>query len=120
VGAVLSFVGLSAQDSSEYLVKRVIALPGDRVSCCNALGRLTVNGSPLAEPYAIVPPGNVKAATRSFDEVVPADSLWVMGDNRYNSRDSSLNQDLPGRGFVPMDDVVGVAAAITWPVAHWA
>jgi signal peptidase I len=118
--AALTFVGLSAQDSGQHLVKRVIALPGDHVSCCNALGQLTVNKSPLAEPYAVVPPGNVNAATRSFDVVVPADSLWVMGDNRYDSRDSSLNQDLPGKGFVPMADVVGVAVAITWPSRHWA
>lgn len=118
--AALSFVGISTQDSSQYLVKRVIGVPGDHVTCCNALGQLTVNGSPLSEPYAVVPSGGTKAATRSFDVVVPADSIWVMGDNRYNSRDSSLNQELPGKGFVPVKDVVGKAVAITWPIGHWA
>ena len=118
--AALSFVGISTQDSSQYLVKRVIGVPGDHVTCCNALGQLTVNGSPLSEPYAVVPSGGAKAATRSFDVVVPADSIWVMGDNRYNSRDSSLNQELPGKGFVPVKDVVGKAVAITWPIGHWA
>lgn len=118
--AALSFVGISTQDSSQYLVKRVIGVPGDHVTCCNALGQLTVNGSPLSEPYAVVPSGGAKAATRSFDVVVPSDSIWVMGDNRYNSRDSSLNQELPGKGFVPVKDVVGKAVAITWPIEHWA
>lgn len=119
VDAALSFVGLSASDSSQYLVKRVIAVAGDRVSCCNALGQLTVNGTPLKELYAVVSPGSVNAATLSFDVEVPPNSIWVMGDNRYNSRDSSLNQGLPGRGFVPIEDVVGTAMAITWPVARW-
>jgi signal peptidase I len=118
--AALSFVGLSAQDSGQYLVKRVIAVAGDRVTCCNALGQLTVDGSPLSEPYAVVPSAGANAATRSFDVVVPADSIWVMGDNRYNSRDSSLNQELPGNGFVPLKDVVGKAVAITWPIGRWA
>jgi len=46
---------------------------------------------------------------------VPKDSLWVMGDNRYDSADSRYNQDDPGKGFVPIDDVVGRAFVITWP-----
>jgi signal peptidase I len=119
LATALSSVGFSAEDSSEYLVKRVIAVAGDRVSCCNALGQLTVNGSPLREPYAVIPPGAVNAATRSFDAVVPRGSIWVMGDNRYDSRDSSLNQGLPGKGFVPVGDVVGTAMAITWPIGRW-
>ncbi|HEY2556586.1 MAG TPA: signal peptidase I [Diaminobutyricibacter sp.] len=120
VDAAYSIVGLSAQDSSQYLVKRVIGVAGDHVKCCNALGQLSVNGTPLKEPYAVVPPGGANAATRSFDVVVPVGSLWVMGDNRYNSRDSSLNQELPGKGFVPVTDVVGTAMAVIWPTSRWA
>ncbi len=120
VDSAFSFVGLSAQDSSQYLVKRVIGVAGDRVSCCNALGQLMVNGTPLKEPYVVVPPGGANAATRSFDVVVPVGSIWVMGDNRYNSRDSSLNQELPGKGFVPVTAVVGTAMAVIWPASRWA
>src|SRR4029079_2905035 len=47
----LAFVGLSAPDSNDHLVKRVIGLPGDHVTCCNALGQMSVNGVPLDEPY---------------------------------------------------------------------
>jgi signal peptidase I len=42
-----------------------------------------------------------------------------MGDNRYNSQDSSRNQSLPGKGFVPIKDVVGRAILISWPVNRW-
>jgi signal peptidase I len=54
---VLSTVGLSAPDSNDHLIKRVIGLPGDRVACCNAFGQMTVNGVPLAEPYLKLPAG---------------------------------------------------------------
>ena len=118
IDGALSLVGLSASDSDDHLIKRVIGLPGDRVQCCNALGQLMVNGVPLKEPYTIVPSGK-DAATLAFDVTVPADHLWVMGDNRYNSQDSSRNQNLPGKGFVPMSDVVGRAFVITWPINRW-
>jgi signal peptidase I len=116
----LSLIGLAAPDSDNHLVKRVIGLPGDHVACCNALGQLTVNGSPLDEPYTIVPPGYTDAASVHFDITVPKGELWGMGDNRYHSQDSSLNQALPGHGFVPESDVVGRAFVITWPISRWA
>ena len=50
---------------------------------------------------------------------VPKGRLWVMGDNRWDSQDSSRNQNLPGRGFVPEKDVVGRAIVISWPISHW-
>jgi signal peptidase I len=115
----LSIVGLSAPDSDDHLVKRVIGLPGDHVSCCNALGQLSVNGVPLKEPYITLEPGEVDAATLHFDVTVPKGDLWVMGDNRDNSQDSSRNQNLPGKGFVPIKDVVGRAVVISWPIDRW-
>jgi signal peptidase I len=115
----LSVVGLSAPDSDNHLIKRVIGLPGDHVACCNALGQLTVNGVPLKEPYTVIPPGESNAATLSFNVTVPKGDLWVMGDNRYDSQDSSRNQNLPGKGFVPIKDVVGRAMLISWPIGHW-
>ncbi|MFE7845097.1 signal peptidase I [Microbacterium sp. NPDC057407] len=113
---VLSLVGLSAPDSDDHLVKRVIGLPGDHVVCCNALGQITINGVPIDETDYIKLPSDGSAASGDpFDVVVPADSLWVLGDNRYRSKDSRYNQDQPGEGFVPVDNVVGRAFLVTWP-----
>jgi len=116
---LLSVVGLSAPDSNDHLIKRVIGLPGDHVVCCNALGQMSVNGVPLAEPYIKLPPGVTKVSEIDFDKIVPPNSLWVMGDNRYNSQDSRYNGNTPGKGFVPIDNVVGRALVISWPISRW-
>ena len=115
----LTFVGLFASDSDDHLVKRIIGLPGDHVVCCDAAGRITVDGTPIVEPYIQIPPGQKNAATLAFDVTVPKGRFWVMGDNRYNSQDSSRNQALPGHGFVPLDHVVGRAVVVSWPVSRW-
>lgn len=113
---VLSLVGLSAPDSDDHLVKRIIGLPGDHVVCCNALGQITVNGVPIDESsYIRLADGGTAASDVEFDVVVPENSLWVLGDNRDRSRDSRFHQDQPGGGFVPMDNLVGRAFLITWP-----
>lgn len=96
-------------------VKRVIGLPGDRVVCCDAGGRLTVNGAPLTEPY--VKPGDTASDDR-FDVVVPAERLWVMGDHRSDSADSRAHLGDPGGGTVPEDRVVGRVVSIYWPLSH--
>ncbi len=119
ITGVLDFVGLSASDSDDHLIKRVIGLPGDRVACCTADGRMTVNGIPIDEPYLHLPAGVTRASYVDFDVTVPAGSLWVMGDNRNNSEDSRYHQALPSKGFVPIADVVGRAFVITWPVSRW-
>ena len=119
VDGALSIVGLTAPDSNDHLIKRVIGLPGDTVACCNAFGQMTVNGVPLDEKYLLLPAGVTKVSRDDFSVTVPANSLWVMGDNRYNSADSRYNRDKPGNGFVPYDDVVGRAILISWPIHRW-
>lgn len=116
---MLSVVGLSAPDSNDHLVKRVIGLPGDEVKCCNTFGQVSVNGVPLEEPYLNLPSGVTKASGTDFDVTVPKDSLWVMGDNRYDSLDSRYNTNKPGKGFVPIENVVGRAFLVSWPFEHW-
>jgi signal peptidase I len=112
---LLSLVGLSAPDSDDHLIKRVIGLPGDHVVCCNGIGQVTVNGIPVDESsYLKLNPGD-PASALAFDVTVPAGSLWVLGDNRNQSKDSRYNTDQPGKGFVPIDNVVGRAFLITWP-----
>lgn len=116
---VLSLVGLSTQDANNHLVKRVIGLPGDHVVCCNALGQLSVNGTPVDEPYVVLNPGSRAVSGVAFDTVVPKGSLWVMGDNRYNSDDSRFQTATKSKGYVPISDVVGRAFVVSWPVSHW-
>lgn len=84
-------------------IKRVIGLGGDRVTCCDDQGRLTVNGVPLDEPY--LAPGGTDDVR--FDVIVPARAMWVMGDNRPESSDSRAYLGEPGGGFVPIERVVG-------------
>jgi signal peptidase I len=118
---LLSIIGLTAPDSNDHLIKRVIGLPGDVVVCCNEFGQMTVNGVPLDEvgAYVTLPDGVTKVSVDDFEVTVPEDSLWVMGDNRYNSADSRYNQDGPTDGFVPFDHVVGRAILVSWPVDRW-
>jgi len=115
----LTQVGLGAQDSNDHLIKRVIGLPGDTVECCNDYGQMSVNGVPIEEPYAKLPPGETRFSGDDFSVTVPEGSLWVMGDNRYNSKDSRYNRETPSQGFVPMSDVVGRAFVVSWPSTRW-
>jgi len=110
---VLQVIGLSTSDSDEHLVKRVIGLPGDRIVCCNDLGQLSVNGVPIDEPYVKLPADTTDVSGRDFQEDIPEGTIWVMGDNRYDSSDSRFN------GVVPIDDVVGRAFVISWPIERW-
>jgi signal peptidase I len=110
----LTFVGLLPQDSGEHLIKRVIGLPGDHVQCCDAKGRLMVNGVPIDETYLF--PGNTPS-DKTFDVTVPAGNLWVMGDHRGVSEDSRWHLNL-NNGMVPVKDVVGKAFVVVWPLGR--
>lgn len=117
---LLSLVGLTASDSDEHLIKRIIGVPGDHIVCCNALGQLTINGTPIDESaYLNLADGQSAPNVVPFDVVVPEGSLWVLGDNRDHSRDSRFNMDQPSGGFVPIDNLVGRAFLITWPLPRF-
>ena len=110
----VNLVGIAGPDT-DY-VKRVIGVPGDHVVCCNAQGKVTVNGVPLSETSYIFP-GNAPSLVR-FNITVPAGRLWVMGDNRGDSDDSRLRQTDPGGGTIPESAVVGRAFLIMWPLSR--
>ena len=112
----LSAFGLSAPDSKQHLVKRTIGLPGDHVVCCNGLGQMSINGVAINEVYL---DKGVAPSTMKFDVTVPANKLWMMGDNRSSSEDSRFHGDLPSKGFVDQSFVVGRAFVISWPINHW-
>jgi signal peptidase I len=111
--AIAGALGLGQTAETDY-IKRVIGLPGDRVVCCDDVGRVTVNGVPLDES-AYLFPGDVPSLT-TFDVVVPADRMWVMGDHRSASQDSRSRIGAPGGGFVPLDRIVGRAFVRSWPL----
>jgi signal peptidase I len=111
VTKTLEAVGL--YPSGGHLVKRVIGVGGDRVKCCDAQGRVTVNGKALDE-RSYLPKGALPSED-PFDVRVPEGHLWVMGDNRSNSADSRYHMGEPGGGFVADDLVVGKVWALIWP-----
>ncbi len=89
-------------NQEEDYIKRIIGLPGDTVEVSK--GIVSVNGHPLTEPYiAELPAYEGKWS-------VPMDTLFVLGDNRNNSSDSHQ------WGTVEMDDVVGKALFIYFPI----
>ncbi|HEX4399856.1 MAG TPA: signal peptidase I [Galbitalea sp.] len=117
---VLAFLGLAAPTDSNHLIKRVIGLPGDHVQCCNVLGRLTVNGVPLDEPYIHLPSGVTSSDPYTFSVTVPKGDIWVMGDNRNDSEDSAYHETKHDTSpFVPLRDVTGQALLISWPFNRW-
>jgi len=117
-GDVIVFDGEGSfqQTAGTDYVKRVIGVGGDRVTCCDTAGRITVNGRALDETYLY--PGDAPSQVR-FDIVVPDGRLWVMGDHRDDSRDSRDHLGDPGGGTVPVDKVIGRAEWIAWPAGHW-
>jgi signal peptidase I len=113
-------VGVSRPGEKDF-IKRVIGLPGDRVSCCDAQGRILLNGQPVNEPYIQeadnspldLPPGNECRSRRFAEVVVGPGQMWVMGDHRLVSQDSRC------QGQVPIKDVIGRAFVIVWPKKSW-
>ncbi|WP_432138892.1 MULTISPECIES: signal peptidase I [unclassified Streptomyces] len=116
VKQALTFIGLLPSDDEKDLIKRVVGVGGDHVKCCDTQGRITVNGVPLNEGDYLYP-GSAPSET-PFDITVPEGRLWVMGDHRDNSADSRSHQDEDG-GTVSLDQVVGRAMVIAWPMGHW-
>ncbi len=113
-GDVVVFNGrdsLSLEDKD--FVKRVVGVGGDRVTCCDSQGKITINGEPLSEGSYLFPGDS--PSDLEFDVQVPEGKLWVLGDHRSESADSRTQLGAPGGGFVSTSQVKGQVVAILWP-----
>jgi signal peptidase I len=113
----LTFVGLLPDDSENHLIKRIIGLPGDHVTC-DGSGPIKVNGVAVNETY--LKPGSAPSAM-AFDITVPQGKVWVMGDNRSDSADSRFHPvgGDGSQGSVPIDKITGRAIVLVWPLDRW-
>ena len=102
-GDIIVFV--SPQSSNLDLIKRVIGLPGNNIRIFD--GVVEVNGKTLVEPYI------ASAPIYKGEWNVPEGHLFVLGDNRNDSSDSHA------WGLLPMENVIGKAILIYWPVPEW-
>jgi signal peptidase I len=118
--------------SGGHLVKRVVGVAGDTIVCCDEAGRLSVNGVPVDETDYVKDEENVACAGPMTGNCswtagpVPAGHVFVMGDNRAHSADSTVHMCIegqtecaPGREFVSTDLVVGKVFALVWPLSHF-
>lgn len=129
LGKVGEFLGLLPTTDKNYLVKRVIGMPGDKVTYSADDRKLRVNGAELDESSYLFSEGGVlvNPASQAFEIVVPKDRIFVMGDHRNESGDSrchlaDMAVDGAPRGmtaFVPQSSVVGPAKLIMAPLSRW-
>lgn len=106
-------------DTSRDFVKRVIGVPGDKIEIKE--GKVFVNDKMIDEPYMQRDESLIKGRTalqRYFDfypvHVVPQNTVFVLGDNRYNSEDSRDSKV----GFVPYSLIKGKALMVFWPFSE--
>ncbi|WP_077615063.1 signal peptidase I [Caenibacillus caldisaponilyticus] len=97
-----------ATEQADY-IKRVIGLPGDTIEYKNDV--LYVNGKPVDEPYLEAFKAKTEGLlTYNFKAKVPKGTVFVLGDNRRNSRDSRYI------GAIPEDELIGKAVLLFWPL----
>ncbi len=108
-----------AVNGIEDLIKRVIALPGETIS--TEAGRVRVDGGLLLEPYLVsqdltsgftLPPGCQNPTGAADTCLVPPGHVFVLGDNRTNSKDSRIF------GPIPEDAILGRAFLRVWPLGN--
>jgi signal peptidase I len=128
VQSVLATIGLYPEGG--HLVKRVIGVPGDVIVCCDRQGRIEVNGKALDEDDYLAEvtedtqspcDGPARGNCRWRAGPVPDGTVFVMGDNRQQSSDSSAYVCVAGETectsnpFVDDDLIVGKVFAVVWP-----
>lgn len=125
VRRVAEFIGILPASGDQFLIKRLVGLPGDRVVCCDAQGAVTVNGVALNEAQYLYrrPDGTlIKPSEMPFDIVVPEGRFFVLGDHRNASADSRYHLcDTVGarakgdNAFPSLDSIQGPAKLLAYP-----
>ena len=92
------------RDPEKSYIKRVIALPGDKLRIDH--GQVWVNGKALSENYV---PDKYRDSRSYADTIIPDDSYFVMGDHR------SISSDSREFGVVERDLIYGKAVFVYWP-----
>ncbi|MER6673611.1 signal peptidase I [Streptomyces sp. NPDC000983] len=95
------------------VLKRVVAVGGDTVACCTD-GRLTVDGKKIDEPY--LPEGSLAEITDFPTVTVPEGRLFLLGDERHGSLDSTAHLADAASGTVSRDAVTARVDAVVWPM----
>ncbi|MGW2820882.1 signal peptidase I [Streptomyces sp. NPDC001443] len=111
-GDVVVFRDSTWVDNSA-VVKRVVAVGGDTVACCTN-GKLTVNGKQIEEPY--LPEGSLAEITDFPTVTVPKGRLFLLGDERQGSLDSTAHLTDAARGTVASSAVNARVDAVVWPM----
>ncbi|MDL5204046.1 signal peptidase I [Streptomyces sp. ALI-76-A] len=99
--------------TNALVVKRVVAVGGDTVACCTN-GKLTVNGKQIDEPY--LPAGSLAEDTAFPAVTVPKGRLFLLGDERQGSLDSTAHLTDAASGTVARDAVTARVDAVVWPM----
>ncbi|MEH2943044.1 signal peptidase I [Lachnospiraceae bacterium KK002] len=97
----------NGNEKSHYYIKRVIAMPGDKVQVKE--GMIYINGEPFEEKVEV--PAIENALLAEEELTVGEDEYFVLGDNRNNSEDSRY----ASIGNVKKEYIVGKAWCIVWP-----
>jgi signal peptidase I len=96
-------------EASRDFIKRIIALPGERLRIVNSV--VYINGQVLHEPY--LPEKwtyNNNWPATGQEQIIPPDEYFVMGDNRNHSSDSRTF------GPIALDAILGKAEVRIWPL----
>ncbi len=131
VSKALEKIGLFP--SGGHLVKRVVGVEGDTITCCDEQGRISVNGTVVDEKGYTLPGKNgqndcfgpMTGSCSWSVGPVPSGSVFVMGDNRGHSADSTVHMCLEGETdctknpYVDLDLIVGKVFALVWPLSHF-